>query len=154
VRAITACITLLAACGGGPLKVETVTTRPDAPAWMANGARTALVAEEAARVWGADLGGWTVRTDDRYRFDYGCTYPDEQLVVVYVSTEACPEVTALAHEAGHVAIGDDDHQDARWHSAAFWAAMASALRTSAAGDEPCLDLLADPSAWWRDRWWR
>lgn len=70
---------------------------------------------------------------------------------VYVSTRLgsgysyCAELTPLAHEVGHIALGGDhDHRDPRWCDLTFWTDMAEALRPAIpASDTQCLGYLLD-----------
>lgn len=115
---------LACACGrGGPPTFEYEHT---AFAWAQRPDRQQLVDKTVAwalAYWGgseADLDGW--------RFDFwdgtvtgavtcsgepahGCA--GDGLVLVEANG-ACPEVTPLAHEIGHVIIGDPGHVDPRW----------------------------------------
>jgi hypothetical protein len=102
------------------------------------------VAAAAAQVWGASpqvLDGYRLVLEQR-PFDcgragddadavVGCTWRDSRVIQVLALGAACPEATAIAHEVGHVVLGDDDHRDPRWWDHAFWARMITAMRATA-----------------------
>lgn len=149
---------LLALACRGPLEVRAV--GDDLPAWALTpdlAERVTLAAEAAAVAWGgspSDLDGYEVTITsewirgDRYVMGTACSRFDFLLFhvggdVVVRAIGPCVEATALAHEVGHVVIGDGDHRDRRWRDLAFWDRMAAAmLEVIPAEDAECRDLLA------------
>jgi hypothetical protein len=151
-RTLMSLALLAAACGGSPLAVK-VHPAADAqglmPDWvyepvLAERARAAVAIME--RGWGGDAGAmddWTLYVSsapvDCDGDAVGCT--DHRFHEVYVTpwSARCVEETTLAHEIGHVVIGDHSHTDRRWHDRAFWDRMFTALRVNVAPAEPgCL----------------
>jgi hypothetical protein len=145
----------LVACGSQPHPLEIqvgLETPQSAPSWVASpglDARTEEAMTSAAGVWGRplDTQGVTVRFLDGYvdcggRLSVGCTDGGTRTVEVVVDRAACVEATALAHEVGHLLIGDPTHQDERWRDAAFWGRMRSALAAEVpAAETACLSEL-------------
>jgi len=146
----------LVACHG-PLDVEVAADArgPSNPAWLRDpdlATRTTVAADSAVRLWGgspSDLDGWTVRYVGKLNGLYGKATAVPILgggtieLDVRAST-MCLEATALAHEVGHVIIGDGGHTDRRWRDAAFDRLMADALAAGLpAGEDGCRRLLAE-----------
>ena len=146
-----AILALLAAACHGPLDVRNEAAGdPSAPSWVHDpqlAERTTVAADTAARVWGgssSDLDGWTV-VYVAHLIDInsigkttGVPILGGGTIELDVLVAPCLEATALAHEIGHVIIGDGDHKDSRWRSPAFNARMVSALLDGVpAGDRDC-----------------
>ncbi len=64
-------------------------------------------------------------------FSLGCTERGPERIQVLAWGSACAEATALAHEVGHVVLGDPDHRDARWRDPAFWNHMLETAKQTA-----------------------
>jgi hypothetical protein len=152
----------------GPLDVKNEAAGdPKAPAWVRDVnlvERTTAAADAAARVWGGspgDLDGWTIRwtahvlSRGEWVSTSGLTEPAALgggTITAWVMTGPwCLETSVLAHEIGHVIIGDPGHTDPRWYDdAAFWDRMAVELRRVApASDTPCLGALVRGGGIWR-----
>ena len=134
----------------------------DMPSWLSDPQlteRTSAAADAAARIWGGsaeDLDGWTVRLvgarvescGGHHLGGCGCAESASLgggTVRVFPEFAPCIEGTILAHEVGHVIIGDDGHTDPRWCDAAFWARAAEALTAKVApSDDQCAKTLRLP----------
>jgi hypothetical protein len=142
---------VLAAACHGPLDVRNeAASDPRAPAWVHDphlAERTTVAADTAARVWGgssSDLDGWTVEyvahliDINSIGKTTGVPILGGGTIELDVLVAPCLEATALAHEIGHVIIGDGDHKDSRWRSPIFNAKMVSALLDGVpASDRDC-----------------
>jgi hypothetical protein len=159
-------VLVLAACRG-PLAVGAALTSPaDDPAWVTDpglAARAAAAARTMAGVWGGDpssFDGWTITFLDRHierrgtSFVVGKTTHTPILgggrIEIWTGTsKVCVEATNLAHEVGHVVVGDHHHRDPRWLDREFWERMAQALRaTVPPEDVPCRERLAAGKGIW------
>jgi hypothetical protein len=125
--------------------------------------RTATAAAAMAQVWGgrpSDLDGWTIRYSDRFIESHGKSRVVGKTtrtpllgggtIEVWSGTgDVCLEASDLAHEVGHVLIGDHDHRDPRWLDGGFWNRMAAALRAVVPdGDVACRERLASARGIW------
>jgi hypothetical protein len=165
--AVSVVLLSLSACGGSsgpgpptprssssgsssPIRVEDGTAGAG-PAWVSTPGLvddTIRVADIAVTAWGGPpraLSGWTVRYVIRGTapgcpaLALGCTQAANRLVQVAAEPYlACPAASALAHEVGHVLIGDPGHTDPRWDSPDFWTSVARAL-VPTAGGTTCVD---------------
>ena len=154
------------ACHGPPdVQMALDTSDPNLPRWVtmdpnALAERTITAADTLARAWGGSPGaldGWTIEFVDQYIEQHG-----DQVVVgktrptpvfgggtieiwVYTST-VCVEASVLAHEIGHVVIGDSDHRDWRWSDPTFWSKLGEEVAQGVPKDDPaCLAQLASPA---------
>jgi hypothetical protein len=140
----------------GPLDLKNeAASDPAAPAWTRDvnlAERTTAAADVAARVWGgkpSDLDGWTINyvghidEDDNGRAHSTPILGGGTITLNVFASTVCSEATALAHEVGHVIIGDGDHTDRRWHDGKFNRRMTDALAAVVPEtDVDCLTLLA------------
>jgi hypothetical protein len=87
-------------------------------------ARVRRVIDLGAGYWGlapADVAGWRLVLTEGLRecgasaTANGCTTDDDRTVTVAANYTVCIESSALVHELGHVALGDPEHRDPRWH---------------------------------------
>jgi hypothetical protein len=154
---------LSAACGGppGPLTVEVAggpTPLEKLPAYLTAPGLEEHVREAAVNMaegWGGDpsmLDGY-VLAFEQLPFDCGrtgagadrvagCTWEAAKLIQLLAWGSGCVEATLLAHEVGHVVIGDNGHTDSRWRDPEFWDRMKRiAERTAPEGCD--LSRLAD-----------
>jgi len=161
--ALLIALVTLTACHG-PLDVSNEASYQDMPFWLSDHQpqlveRTSTTADAAARVWGGSpdyLKGWTVRlVGGRIQTcgghplaGLGCAEPailGGGAVRVFPEYAPCIEATILAHEVGHIIIGDDRHTDPRWCDEAFWTGVAETLAGEVAPvDAQCAATLRIP----------
>ena len=150
-RSVFMALALLAltSCGGTPLRVEVATSPApleELPAYLSAPGLEAHVREVAAAMaegWGGDssaLDGYLIRFEQHLitcgasDLADGCTRGSESVIDLLAWGSACVEATVLAHEVGHVVIGDSDHRDPRWREPHFWGRMReTAVRMAPAG---------------------
>jgi hypothetical protein len=153
----------LVACGEQrPLDV-TCDGCVNAPAWVHSDSmksRTVAIAGAAAGAWGGsldDLEWWTVRyTTEIITYCnpitgifWGCTGAGD--IGVFLQNAPCPEMTSLAHEIGHVIIGDHDHADPRWKDREFWGHVATLmLAADPEANEACSSVSGQNEVYYRN----
>lgn len=150
----------LAACNHEPLEV-TCETYENAPPWTYAPdmePRVVAIANATAGAWGGSAGdlldheiryvedriyacgGKPAQANVWYR---GCT--SDGVIRVRVDDAPCPEATVLAHEIGHVVIGDSDHRDSRWCAKEFWDQVLEVMLASdVAADRDCVAVMRTP----------
>ena len=151
-RALATFALLSAACGGpsGPLTVEVAGEHLERlPAYLRAPGLEEHVREAAANMaagWGGDpaaLDGY-VLTFEQLPFECGragaaaeriagCTWESAKVIQLLAWGSACVEASLLAHEVGHVVIGDNGHADPRWRDRGFWDHMKTIAERTAPG---------------------
>ena len=140
---------LSTACGGPPLTVEVAASPASLEALPAYLSAPGLedhvreVAGAMAEGWDGDgsaLDGHVIRFEQQLiqcgevDLAVGCARGDEPVIDLLAWGSACVEATVLAHEVGHVVIGDSAHADPRWRDPHFWGRLREiAVRTAPKG---------------------